>query len=77
MICLAEGRDQWWALLSTVMNLRVLKDTLICGVRFLHIETWMLLVTCNYSISVILFKHCFNTLILYSVECGMTIALNS
>jgi len=59
------------------MNLRVLKGTLICGVRFLHSETWMLLVTCNYSINVILFRHCFNTLILYSVEWGKTIVLNS
>jgi len=59
------------------MNLRAVKGTLICGVRFLHNETWMLLVTCNYSINVILFKHCFNPLILYSVEWGMTIVLNS
>ena len=75
-ICLAEGRDQWWALVSTVMNLRVLKGILICGVSVLHSETWVLLVTCNYSINVILFKHCFNTFILYSVEWGNTIALN-
>jgi hypothetical protein len=58
------------------MNLRVLKGTLICGVRFHHSETWVLLVTSNYSINVILFKHCFNALILYSLEWGKTIVLN-
>jgi len=59
------------------MNLRVLKGTLICGDRILHSETWMLLVTFNYSVNVVLFKHCFNTVILYSVECGKTVVLNS